>query len=447
MTVSHGQRVAVVALVVALIAVPAVSVAATAQQSSQSEISSCTTIDKSGTYVLTNDVGSNASGDACLTVAASDVTLDGDGHSVDSAGGGATTGILVERGQQNVAISDVTVTGWTDGIDLVDAYGATVEDSTLSGNQRGVSLQQTADATVSNSKLTGNDVGVAAEESRVSLSNVDVTGNAIGVDALSSAVAIGRSTVSNNDNLGVRVDSGDRLTVDRSVVQNNGDHGVRVVSTDSATIQYSIIADNGGDGVSAEGGRVDARQNWWGTESGPSGNVEDPVTGRLADGNGDGVSEGTNAGVSNVRFDPYYVTDPRTGDGRLVGDERTTAEPTAAPTTTASTDGGAGDATTTASTTERTTASDATGGGATTAAPQTTDATAAGDAGTDATTTPAAGPGAPLNETNATAEGNGTQTAQVIGGETETSGGSGPGFGVLAALVALGAGALLARRR
>ena len=451
MTVSHGQRVAVVALVAALIAVPAASVAATAQQPAQTGVDSCTTIDKSGTYVLTSDVGSNASGDACLTITASDVTLRGNGHTVESAGGTAGTGVLVAG--QDVVVSDVTATGWARGVELVDAFGASVESSTLSGNRYGVFVRRTSDATVSNSAVTGNGVGVAAEGSGVELSNVDATGNAMGVEGYHADVTVSRSTVSSNDNLGIRVDTGS-LIVDRSVVQNNGNHGIRVVSPDSAKVQYTIISGNGGHGISAEGGRVDARSNWWGTESGPSGAVKDPVTGRLADGSGDSVSEGPNAGVSNVRFDPYYVTDPREGDGQLVGEQQTTDQPTATRTTTAPTTGGAGDATATdTATAEQSTATDtsastatATDGATTTAAPQTTAGTATGDAGTNGTTAPAAGPGAPLNDTNTTTGESESRTAQVIGG-TETSGGTGPGFGVLAALAALGACALLARRR
>ena len=485
MTVSHGHRVAVLALVAALVAVPAASVAATTQQTTQTGIASCTTIDQSGEYVLTSDVGANASGDACITISAGDVTLDGNGHSVDG-GGGATTGILVERGRQNVVISDVTATGWTNGIELVDAYGARVEGATLSGNQFGVLFSQTADATVADSTLTGNDVGVGAEDSTIALENVEATENAIGVEGYLASIEVSRSALSNNDNLGVRIDSGD-LIVDRSAIQNNGGDGVRAVNADNAKIQYSIISGNGGNGVS---GQVDARENWWGAKSGPSGNVEDPVTGRLADGSGDSVSEGTESGVSSVRFDPYYVTDPRDGDGQLVGEQSTTSEPTTDQPTTTTTNapatddedggagdggagdgdgqsgnagdngtGGAGDATTVAPTTQSATdgQSTTTGGvGATTSATTGDTATTAvtdGEAqttGSEATTTsgPAAGPGAPVNGSNETTVGeNGTRTAQVIGGEgTETSGESGPGFGVVAALVALAATALLARR-
>lgn len=45
-------------------------------------------------------------------------------------------------------------------------------------------------------------------------------------------------------------------------------------------------------------GPADARNNWWGDNSGPSGGVADPVTGTIANGSGGKVSE-------NVRFDPW----------------------------------------------------------------------------------------------------------------------------------------------
>jgi hypothetical protein len=43
---------------------------------------------------------------------------------------------------------------------------------------------------------------------------------------------------------------------------------------------------------------INATCNWWGDTSGPSGNVNDPVTSTLANGSGDAVSE-------NVNFDPW----------------------------------------------------------------------------------------------------------------------------------------------
>ena len=43
---------------------------------------------------------------------------------------------------------------------------------------------------------------------------------------------------------------------------------------------------------------MDATNNWWGDNSGPSGGVPDPVTGKIANGSGDKVS-------ANVHFDPW----------------------------------------------------------------------------------------------------------------------------------------------
>nr|WP_233265076.1 right-handed parallel beta-helix repeat-containing protein [Halomarina oriensis] len=429
------------------------------------------------------------SGGACLTVAASGVTIDGNGNSIDNTGGGATTGVLVQGG--NAVVRDLTATGWQDGVRVVDAEGTTIEGATLSGNQYGVNVQRTGSASISGGTLTGNDVGVVAEDSQVTLTDVDVTDNAIGLDGLYVAYTVQRSTVSNNDDHGIRVSSGS-LTVERSAVENNGNTGIRVASPDSATVRYSIISGNGA-GVTAQGGQVDARENWWGAENGPSGGVEDPATGRLADGDGDSVSQG-------VRFDPYYVTDPRTGSGELVGDDPTetpTSDPTEEPPTEeptaeqpteeptvdqptdepaddgdAGSDDPAGDGDDSAGgadggdddddTGEDTDTDDSAGDDTTTEAAEepsettverTDEPTTAVDGQQSTTTTSEsgtdapAGPSAPVNGTETTDTDGGNQTARVIGGgETTTSSGFGPGFGVFAALVAFGASALLLRR-
>ena len=50
---------------------------------------------------------------------------------------------------------------------------------------------------------------------------------------------------------------------------------------------------------------IEATDNWWGDVTGPSGDVADPETGKIADGDGDRVSE-------NVRFDPWEGKDELT---------------------------------------------------------------------------------------------------------------------------------------
>jgi len=80
-----------------------------------------------------------------------------------------------------------------------------------------------------------------------------------------------------------------------------------------ATLRDNVIEDNDEYGVAVDlsalpGDPVDARHNNWGASDGPSSPsapLEDPVTGRLADGTGDAISEGTESGVAGARFDPF----------------------------------------------------------------------------------------------------------------------------------------------
>ncbi|WP_175529405.1 right-handed parallel beta-helix repeat-containing protein [Natronorubrum texcoconense] len=68
---------------------------------------------------------------------------------------------------------------------------------------------------------------------------------------------------------------------------------------ETLTVGHNDITGNSEFGLSYDGdGTVDAVDNWWGAENGPSGDVEDPETGETADGDGDAVSE-------TVLFDPW----------------------------------------------------------------------------------------------------------------------------------------------
>ncbi|MEA1994232.1 MAG: right-handed parallel beta-helix repeat-containing protein, partial [Euryarchaeota archaeon] len=84
-----------------------------------------------------------------------------------------------------------------------------------------------------------------------------------------------------------------------NTIMSNADDGIEFwygAGSFSWGIHYNDIYDNGDHGV--VGGECNATKNWWSDASGPSGGVTDPITGILAEGEGDRI------GV-NVHFDPW----------------------------------------------------------------------------------------------------------------------------------------------
>lgn len=149
-------RVIAVALVVALLAGSGGGAVGAAQETA--EIDSCTTIDSSGAYTLTTDLASDA--DACLRITASDVTLDGAGHTV--AGGDAGVGVEVNGSSQlsNVTVERVRTEGWVRGILFRDVENGTVADSTARGATEGITLLVAENTTVRNSTARENALGI-----------------------------------------------------------------------------------------------------------------------------------------------------------------------------------------------------------------------------------------------------------------------------------------------
>ncbi len=111
------------------------------------------------------------------------------------------------------------------------------------------------------------------------------------------------------------------VTIGDNQIHEN-DYGIyleSVAGDSTVLINSNRLAGNDGYGLYVEDSAVivDATSNWWGDASGPSGGVTDPVTGKIADGTGDAVSE-------HVHFDPwlltyqYALTISSTGGGSVV---------------------------------------------------------------------------------------------------------------------------------
>lgn len=173
----------VVALTFAVALAPAASVGtADAGVTAATEIDSCTTIEQSGTYVLTTDIedgGKTAISESCIKIRADDVTFDGDGHTIDGRGVSHTRAITVNAG--NATIQNVNVNDWHYGIWVRDG-SATIDGVRSFSNAYGIRLQSAQGSSVTNTTVEDNLIGIYADSGDgLTVENNDVSENQIDV--------------------------------------------------------------------------------------------------------------------------------------------------------------------------------------------------------------------------------------------------------------------------
>ncbi len=269
------------------------------------------------------------------------------------------TGVILEGSQpahfqhtfDNNALADGVVF-YADGVDnpsipsdarqiiLVNATGTVLDDKSFSGVSTGIQLAYSDSITVSSGAFTdqtwngfsaqfsdhltysGNIAsdnqrhGVRIENSNtVSVSGNEAIGNSMAglyVQMRNGGSGLNVQNNELNDNetgfqvgqFGFSAGSLDEVVIIENRFMNNSATGL-LVESDAAMEDVEISQNDiqgNGNGLIYDGSfrvpDMDARQNWWGSNSGPGGGVQDPETGTMADGSGDSVDE-------NVRFDPW----------------------------------------------------------------------------------------------------------------------------------------------
>jgi len=239
--------------------------------------------DATNTTVVDNafrDGGGDVYGDdarvANNTVVSGALTVGGDGATVTANHLTAASRLTVENDAPDGPVrADVVGNTFTNGSGVaVAAANVRVRENTITGasdDVPGVTVHSGRNVTVAHNAITDSETAVRLHSSAI------VTANAL-----------------TNDSVGVRIAAdagvcGDpaRVELHRNDLSNATDYGVE---NDAATTVNAT------------------RNDWGGAPSSPDdadAPISDPVTGEPADGTGSAVSEGANAGVSNVRFDPW----------------------------------------------------------------------------------------------------------------------------------------------
>ncbi|MFD1514482.1 right-handed parallel beta-helix repeat-containing protein [Halomarina rubra] len=358
-------------------------------------LTECTTITTSGTYTLTQDIGPVTGNGPCLRVDANEVTLDGNGYTIDGdirvgdtdrtefyrglALRNVSAGIVAGEALYDLTVSSSDLNG---GIGALFFENVTVTDSRLGGSgiifdeqgtdivvenstfdgEEGIALFErvqnarlvnnvfeltghteraesyavflsstsgtTRDVLVTDNRIDGaGGAGIVVSEGGVDIDVLrnNITNASVGIEYLAAGGTVAENDISYNDvGIGLYavepVDSViDVLVRNNRIIDNRvGVFSESIVETDGLQVHDNLIAGNSEFGVNNIGqSLIDARNNDWGNASGPSSApandseapFADPVTGTLANGSGDAVSEGDTPGVSNVRFDPVTGAD------------------------------------------------------------------------------------------------------------------------------------------
>ena len=312
------------------------------------EIDSCTVIDEPGEYELVADIepeevvdperSSQESTDrnldpsadvSCIEIRATDVTLRGNGHTIDGhaaqereshriVGVGVNTGATLRDELEiieNVTVEDLHLTGFGTAVRYEEASGGRIGEVTAEENGTGVSFYfGVTELDVENCHLTDGNRGFETN------GDPDTFGGP-------GRNTLGHCLIENNEEgIWLGAETNDHEIHHSRIVNNGTGAQHTAIFTSGHEYHDNVICRNRSYGLQNEDTDeepyprledvVEATDNYWGAANGPSsyGDPEepftDPETGRPADGDADAISESLDPGVANVHFDPFLESAP-----------------------------------------------------------------------------------------------------------------------------------------
>jgi len=212
-------------LFLSVVTVGAMAAPAGAQSASATEIDACTTITEPGTYVLTGDIRDSDAG-TCIDVRADDVTIDGSGHAIDGQSGSGQVGIGATS-QSNVTVRNVAVSEWDAGINYTEVTGGEVSGVTARSNTIGIELAAGSENTIANNTVLDTDNGIylhAIDETTADRNTI-------------------RDNAVTNTTLAINFVGADNNTVTNNTIRQSGLYGLSLLFSPTGN-DYNDFRDN-----------------------------------------------------------------------------------------------------------------------------------------------------------------------------------------------------------
>jgi parallel beta-helix repeat protein len=229
-------------------------------------------ISSPGHYRLINDL-SNSSAETAILITASDVVLDGNGHTLEGNGSPETSGVSIRGGSaggSNVTVQGLTMSGWSRGIGVENQTGGVINTCNPTRNVFGIYVENSRGVQVTGVNASGNipvngggGTGISIIESPgcvVTCSTasqngwtapLDIGGYGILLDS-SPGTVISSCTMNGNRNTAIEDLSGPAgLLLEDNVISGNGGNGgiffstLRTIRTQNCTISRNRISGNG----------------------------------------------------------------------------------------------------------------------------------------------------------------------------------------------------------
>ena len=228
---SSRRVVVVIVLAVVLAGVPIYGPTGTVRGAGCATISSATVISSPGCYVVSGDVDEHEDGDY-IRIEASDVVVDGRGHTLAAGEDGGGRAVSVDGSYSNVTVRDLTVTDWDSAIYVKDVSDATVRDVVGTSNKQTVEFDVVSSGTIDNVTASANtEYGLYVKDT-TSTNVVD-------------------SEADGNGKSGIYVEGG-TVTVDSTSADSNAEHGILLKGADGSTVTAVTASTNTLHGVFAE---------------------------------------------------------------------------------------------------------------------------------------------------------------------------------------------------